>query len=602
MLLLLLACHKADSNGGLEALRCDDPNPSSAWNGEAVYVERTAEWGLTGVTGGRLGAADLNGDGFPELVVSELFNDTRDDFGGETQIHFVGGNTAGETGRTFADITESSGLFTNREGGSGRSSNLHIFGDVDGDGDLDAYAGRFHDHENDTTGDRSEILLNDGAGNFGLAEASDPEEPDGYPTAGASFTDYDGDGVLDLWVTGWYVAYGASLASAQAELYRGKGDGRFERVTEEMGLELNPIRDEADYLERDTRHPAYGATACDVNNDSLPDLIATHYARAWNQLWRNDGDRFVEIGEDAHFDGDTNLDYSDNERYACYVEVYGGGALAPTVDCPDTSIASYWSAGFDDQPGRLNGNSFTTACGDIDNDGDLDLYTTEIAHRWAGGSSDGSQLLLNDGDGVFERVDNETNGLVRERPRRGDWNEGDIHVLFYDFDNDGWRDILLASTDYEDTRLWLWRQVEPGEFEEVGEAAGLDQPWPGGLVAADFDLDGDLDVVTGSSTARTGTPWTTRELHFYENQSAAGNWLRLAGLPVGTRVEVEADGVTSTAEVSGGYGHFGMQNDTELHFGLGDVCQVDRVTATAPGGRRAEWGGVVGNQRTVLSF
>ena len=146
----------------------------------------------------------------------------------------------------------------------------------------------------------------------------------------------------------------------------------------------------------------------------------------------------------------------------------------------------------------------------------------------------------------------------------------------------------------------MWRQVEAGQFEDVSDASGLNHPWPAGMAIADFDLDGDLDFATGSSTARTGTPWTTREVHLYENTAPVGNWIRLEGLPVGARVDLTAGGLTQTAEVSGGYGHAGIQNDTALHFGLGDVCLVESITVTWPGGATRTWTDQAGNQAVVL--
>jgi hypothetical protein len=469
---------------------------------------------------------------------------------------------------------------------------------VDNDGDLDAYAGRFLDEATeDATGDCSEIYLNDGTGHFTLAEPSDICDPDGQPITAAAFTDYDADGTLDLWVTEWYVSYGTSYEAGQDRLYHGNGDGTFTEVTEDVGLQLKSGRQ--GYDDHDVRRPAYGATTCDVDGDAMPDLIATNYGRAWNQLWHNEGGTFVDIAEEAHFDADTNLDYTDNLAYACYCDAHACDP-APTVSCGGAFDSNSWSPGTDDQPWRLAGNSFTTICSDIDNDGDADLYTAEIAHDWAGDSADRTELLLNDGTGIFDRIDNDTDGLARNRPTRASWNEGDLYAAFFDFDNDGWKDIALGSSDYEDTHMWLWRQVSPGQFEDVSDATGLNQPWPAGLAVADFDLDGDLDFVTGSSTARSGTPWTTRLVHFYENTSPTGNWVRIEGLPIGTRVDVTAGGVTQTQEVSGGYGLSGMQNDLPLHFGLGDACFIDTIVATEPGGATKSWENQVGNQVLTL--
>jgi hypothetical protein len=576
------------------------PVASGAWSGATAYTEATDDWGLGEVTGVHYAAGDLDGDGYPDLIVTEGTTNARDT--AEARLHFVMMNRDdGAGGRTFVDETEASGLLVARDGNTtGTSHNFYVEGDVDNDGDMDLYAGRYYDAgKADATGDCSEIYLNDGAAHFTLAVSSDICIAGGYPTSAAAFTDYDLDGTLDLWVTGWYLEYGVSNEAAQAQLYHGNGDGTFNEVTEAVGLKLKSGRS-SNYLDHDTRRPSYGATACDVNNDARPDLIASSYGRAWNQLWRNDGQVFTETGAEAHFDADTDFDYSDNLMYACYCTTHSCD-VEPTVDCGGAFPDNYWNPGYDDQPARLGGNSFTTVCSDIDNDGDVDLYTTEIAHKWTGNSADRTQLLLNDGTGIFDRIDNDTNGLKRPRPPAQDWNEGDLFAGFLDFDNDGWKDILLVQSDYEDTHMWMWRQTSPDQFEEVSDATGMNQPWPSGLAIADFDLDGDLDVVTGSSTARSGTPWTSHETHLYENQQG-GNYVRFVGLPVGAKVEIEAGGQYQMAEVNGGYGTFGIVNDTVAQFGLGDVCMVDNVDVTLPGGATHHFEGKAGNKAVKLEW
>ncbi len=604
LLFLLAACVDPTDNKPDPVVPTCDPAPSSAWSGDTAYEDHTEAWGLVGVQGGRLQTVDLDGDRYPDLIVTQLFGNTRDDLAADPPVryHYVLMNRPAEGGgRTFVDETEQSGLIQNRDGGTGSSATLFVYGDVDNDGDLDALAGRFlDDATEDATGDCSEILLNDGAGHFTFADRSDLCDLDGYPVTAASFTDYDADGVLDLWQVAFYLEYGASTAAGQDQLLRGNGDGTFTDMTADVGLNLARGRTTADFLERDTRRPAYGATACDLDGDTLPELLATNYGRAWNQLWSNQGgDSFVEIGDEAGFDDDDNFDYADNYMYACWHETYGGsGDPTPTVRCNGAFPDNYWNVGYDDQPARLAGNGFTTVCADIDNDGDNDTYTASIVHDWAGGSADPTQLLLNDGSGMFERIDSEDNGLARSR--RGSWNEGDLHAAFMDFDNDGWKDIVLGSSDYEDTHVWLWRQTEAGQFEEVSDATGMNHPWPAGMAIADFDLDGDLDFATGSSFQRSGSPWTTREVHLYENIAPVGNWVRLEGLSVGTRVDLTAGGVTQTQEVSGGYGHAGIQNDTALHFGLGGACLIDTIVVTAPGGAQTTHTNQLGNQPLVL--
>lgn len=588
-------------------------NDVAEFGEDPAYEDATERWGLTGINGSRLSVADLDGDGWPDLVISDVSVHTRDDFASGTRYHYVLMNRPAEGGgRTLVDETEESGLFDTRDGAGGRAAQIHVYGDVDNDGDIDVFSGSYYDANNPDTdpGDRSEIDLNDGSGHFTLAEQSDVHIEEGYATVGGSFADVDADGVLDLWVPGFYQRYGYQRAE-QDRLYRGKGDGTFTEITDDAGLtmEEGSTRDGYDeWLSGEATRSAYGGTACDLDGDSYPDLLASNYGRAWNQQWMNDGSAaFIDVSQESGFASDENQDYSDNQFYRCWCEVNGcdpdpgSASLSPCED-----YADYWAPGWDDQPARLAGNSFSTACGDIDNDGDNDLMTAEIVHWHIGQSSDPSELLINDGSGSFSRPGNDTNGLERDWPSRS-WNAGDLFVSFLDFDLDGWKDILLASSDYPETRMFLWRQVSEGQFEEVAEAAGVAHEWPAGLAVADLDRDGDLDVVTGSSIARSGTPWTTREVHLYENVLGPGNTLRVSlqgtkanRLGVGARVELSAGGLTQVLELGGGYGHMGMQQDTALVFGLGEACDVDEITVTWPGGAVDTWGPVRANYAVTL--
>jgi hypothetical protein len=114
-----------------------------------------------------------------------------------------------------------------------------------------------------------------------------------------------------------------------------------------------------------------------------------------------------------------------------------------------------------------------------------------------------------------------------------------------------------------------------------------------GLTIADFDRDGDLDVVVGSGTARDcANIWKTNEVHFYENKGAsAQKWIqmKLVGDGVtanksafGARVTLAAGGVKQVKERDGSYGHMSMQNDTILSFGLGQCAQTNDVTIRWP--------------------
>ncbi|MFN8549808.1 MAG: CRTAC1 family protein [Polyangiaceae bacterium] len=274
-------------------------------------------------------------------------------------------------------------------------------------------------------------------------------------------------------------------------------------------------------------------------------------------------------------------------RY-CHGDDHFCPANPPIIDCASTGWSSY-----DAMPWRNNGNTFSTVCADVTGDGVMDLFNAEIRHFWAGKSSDPSTLLVGSVSGgavKYSRVDRTAQGLDWPHPTSG-WNEGGLMAAAEDLDNDGRSDILVASSDYADQYLWVFHQKADGTFEEKGEAFGLHHPCASGLAVADFDRDGDLDVVVGSGTARDcGKIYKTNEIHFYENDAAKkGNYveLRLAGKAgsnasaIGARVTLNAGGTKIVREVGGGYGHFGLQNDLTLHFGVGD-CTAAAVEVRWP--------------------
>jgi enediyne biosynthesis protein E4 len=591
--------------------------------GTPAFRDATADWSLTGVEGTRIAITDLDGDGWADVFVRAGGNDP-DDFGPNgVRRSFLLRNTED---KHFEDVTIASNIRATRQdqGTLGRPGEVVAFGDVDNDGDLDVYTGMSTGIDGALWGESSELMLNDGTGVFSLGseEAEIRRAADVDAVAAATFLDFDRDGHLDLFVAehNYTPAGGGSIVYLGDHLYRGDGAGNFTEVTEAAGLSTVDWVNIADINAGRAHSRAWSSAACDLDGDGTLEIMVASYGRAPNHLWQGQRDangattylnRSVDSG--YAFDGDQN--WQDNEFARCFCQANPTDIGCDRVSAPRISCGQLnWNHQYDREPFRLGGNSGTTVCADVTNDGHFDLFTTEITHWWAGESADRSELLVNSGEQMvrFDRPGLTTMGLERGNPSVN-WDNGDITASVFDFDNDAWPDIYIGATDYAGNYGLLFHQRD-GKFEAVPVAEGIDHHRSHGVVYADLDHDGDLDVLVGHSHARCDASepancYATRQVRLFENLlGERGNWIQVAlsggegsnRSAIGARVTVEAGGIMQTQEVGGGFGHYGIQNDTVLHFGLGTACEatvtvrwpdaaLTTESATLVSGYRYEW-------------
>ena len=573
---------------------------SKPWSkGAKIFVEATEQWGLKaiGAEGIRISVTDIDNDGFPDLIVRKSGAPSDFSEGGARNI-WVLRNTGH---KTFEDVTVASGLMKSRldpMSSKGRPGEIVASADVDNDGDLDVYVAaskQTPSNEQET----SELMINDGNGRFDFGPQDTPirfSDVISVP-AGVSFVDYDRDGFVDLWVTQGMPDNGTE--PFQDRLFRNKGNLVFEDVTYSAGLMTFGWFSIQYMNEGKCNSWAWSSLACDLNNDGIPELLAASYGRFPNNLFRGEmvGDtvQYTNVSVASGYAYDDRMDWTDNESARCYCKLHPDapdceGVPPPQyIVCEDDSDVFRWDHEYDREPFRLGGNSATTVCADIDNDGWFDLFTTEIVHWDVGKSSDPSEILLNSKDPQvrFVRPGNENTGILHDHATPF-WDDGDMTAAVFDFDNDGWNDIYLGSSDYPGTRGYLFHQDAPLKFTSVPTADFFEHLRSHGVVAADFDRDGDIDIVVGHSRARCGGQYAndcyaTQQIRFFENiYEKKGNFvgLKLEGgknanrTAIGAVVEVTAGGTTQKQAVDGGHGHYGTQKDMVLVFGIGDSCSA----------------------------
>ncbi|MBW1807049.1 MAG: CRTAC1 family protein [Deltaproteobacteria bacterium] len=480
---------------------------------EVEYHDRIINKTFTDVT-------ELTGFGRPRRIAAVDF-----DLDGDIDV-LQGGKLLRNEGGQFVDVSEAVGLsgFPSVVGG--------VFADYDRDGDLDLFL--FVNSccsEAEAAGVYDRLLRND-QGVF--TDVTDTAGTlDYYPNESASWGDFNSDGYPDLFLPG-YSRTGAMSTPTGYTLFINDQDGTFSRSPNPGMIGLEPAK------------VSRTVPWADYDQDGLLDLYVGAYRLQQNYLYRNLGGSFEEVGQVTNTAG---------------IETSG----------------SY-------------GHSIGAEWGDLDNDGDLDLVVMNLAHPRFLSFSDLSKIYLNPyGTGSTNFID------VRQEVGVA-YKETASEPALGDFDNDGDLDLFQTNVYVgRESNFYANRFVEEGSlrFEEISYSSGarVDNGW--GAVWADYDGDGDLDLLAQG---------------LYRNDGPVGNWLkvRLKGgdgqdtFGIGATVSVTAGDLSVTRLVSAGKG-VGNQNPFELHFGLGDSEMYDSIHVNWLGGQVDQHPRGLVNQRLVLS-
>ena len=561
----------------------------SAAPAQLAFDDITERVGLEGLSAAHVVFTDLNGDGRPDVVVDRhrVFLHTADE--------------AAPLGFGYVEV-ESPGLPAPRRG------DLCVFADIDNDGRADAIVTRYLDvraegYQPPEAGPlRTCWLDGNGDGTFGTPVGAWMDIEGAMPatTAAIAVGDVDRNGLLDLYLANWYEQYGASLAGQPNHLLlqeRSSLPGAVFERADPLGDDLADAEEgSADAGPR----PTYGVMIVQLGAPGTAQLLDLNYGRRWNRLWESQTARPQDLDGDPR-GGEGGLWLT---GWLDMAPVYGldGDDIRHgrhPAWLKERAKADPRFDRADEAPFRANGNTFDAAIGDVDGDGDFDLFFAEITHGWAGESSDRSRFLLQtEGEGLARFVVDERLSVDRvpADPTVRSWNQGDLYAELADFDLDGRLDLVLASSDYpDDQRLRIWRQQEDGRFVDVTAWIGIDHIGAQHPSLADIDGDGDLDVIVGQSFNRLSGPQRAgREprVRVFRNLAAdrglgRGLALKLVGDPergvardalgaiVRATATIRGERVTQVRQLIGIGGHQGKQHEFMVHFGLGDATEAD---------------------------
>ncbi len=445
---------------------------------------------------------------------------------------------------TFTDVAGDLGVADVNQRETGVSMGA-VWGDYDNDGFEDLLVYKWG---------RTDLFRNNAGKGFTRVESA------GFPAwanlNSAIWLDFDRDGRLDIFLAGYFredldlwnlkdtkimpESFEYARNGGRKYLFRNLGDGRFEEVSEKFGVRSNRW--------------ALALGSADLNTDGFADLfIANDYGVS--ELFLNEaGKRFVDVGERSGVGfapkSGMNASFGDvlnDGRLSIYVSniseegilLQGNNLWVPK---PGAELK------FENQANNfgveLGGWSWGAQFGDLNNDGNLDLFLTNGYI-----SADKGTNYWYD----YSKITVGNNTIIGDA---ANWAEMNGKSL----------------AGYQQKRVWL--NDGAGRFNDVALAVGVTETFDGRAVAvADLWNRGVLDVIVAHQKG---------PLLIYKNvPTKPANWIAFdlvgaSGGAIGSSVKIFWDGKTQLQEVHGGIG-FSAQNQRRIQFGLGQAREIEKV-------------------------
>lgn len=491
--------------------------------------------------GASVSIVDFDRDGWPDIYVTNSRAGSLN--------HLYRNNHDG----TFTDVAKEMGIADVNQPGTGVSMGA-VWGDYDNDGYEDLFLIKWG---------RPELFHNDAGKSF-TRVTDQADLPPWINANTAVWLDYDGDGLLDLFVAGYYPenidlwhlqntrmmpeSFEYAKNGGRKYLFHNLGNGRFEEVSAKAGIS--------------SRRWALACAAADIRGTGYPDLfVANDYGVS--ELYLNDHGHFHEAGQETGVGfapkSGMNAAFGDifnQGKYSVYVSnISEEGVLLQgnNLWVPQEGAGLHYANLARDLGVELGGWSFGAQFGDLNNDGNLDLY---LENGYISLSRSRSYWY------DFSKVAGGNSSIISDASH---WPAFDGRSL----------------SGYQQKKVWM--NDGSGKFEDVAQAVGVTDTYDGRAVAlADLWNTGVLDAVVANQSG---------PLLIYKDAVAPGNsWIEFDledtksnRSAIGAQVTLFWNGQMQMQYVSGGNG-FASENDRRLHFGIGKNPQLEKAVIHWPSG------------------